>query len=197
MPRSEIYLSSFCFKNFSIRRLLYSNGNRDIFLVERAHALRIPYLRRAHDWIWLERMIVVASGFGTITVFAFIYPLTDLSTTDGKCRIGLPLKVSIPLLSLDIIINLALIGAFIYLLQPLLNFSGLSNTSPLWTNRLTSCIRCVLKTEERPDSVLCKPPRSLSFRLQDTAISTSLLWSAFCSRAIKVITVLQPNRNGS
>lgn len=152
MPKSEIYLSSFCFKNLNIRRLLYYNGNRDIFLVERAHALRAPYLRRAHDWIWLARMIVVASGFGTITVFAFIYPLTDLSTTDGKCRIGLPLKVSIPLLSLDATINLALTGVFIYLLQPLLNFSGLSNTSPLWTNRLTSCIRCVLKTKERPDS---------------------------------------------
>ncbi|XTI92068.1 hypothetical protein V2W45_1471720 [Cenococcum geophilum] len=57
-----------------------------------AHVLRAPYLRRAHDWIWLARMIVVASGFGTIIVFAFIYPLTDLSTTDGKCRIGFPLK---------------------------------------------------------------------------------------------------------
>lgn len=97
-------------------------------------------------------MIVVAFGFGTITVFAFIYPLTDLSTTDGKCRIGLPLKVLIPLLSLDAIINLALTGVFIYLLQPLLSFSGLPNISPLWTNRLTSCIRCVLKTKERPDS---------------------------------------------
>jgi len=97
VPRSEIYLS-FRFKNLYIRRLLYSNGNRYIFLAERAHALRAPYLRRAHDWIRLARMIVVASGFGTITVFAFIYPLTDLSTTDGECRIGFQLKVTIPLL---------------------------------------------------------------------------------------------------
>lgn len=81
-----------------------------IFLVERAHALRAPYPRRAHDWIWLARMIVVASGFGTITVFAFIYPLTGLSTRDGKYRIDLPLKVTIPLLSFNTIINLALTG---------------------------------------------------------------------------------------
>lgn len=67
-------------------------------LSRRAHALRAPYLRRAHGWVRLARMIVVASGFGTITVFAFIYPLTDPSTTDGKCRIGFPLKVTIPLL---------------------------------------------------------------------------------------------------
>ncbi|OCL05032.1 hypothetical protein AOQ84DRAFT_414522 [Glonium stellatum] len=128
-----------------------------IFLVERAHALRAPYLRRTHDWVWLAGMIVVASGFGTIAVFAFVYPLTDLATTDGKCHIGLPLKVTIPLLSFDAIINLALTGVFIYLLQPLLSFGGLSNTSPLWPNKLTSCIRRVLKIKERLDSDYSSP----------------------------------------
>lgn len=78
--------------------LVFYVNSKVYILSRRAHALRAPYLRRAHDWIRLVRMIVVASGFGTITVFAFIYPLTDLSTTDGKCRIGFPLKVKIPLL---------------------------------------------------------------------------------------------------
>ncbi|OCK98041.1 uncharacterized protein K441DRAFT_740930, partial [Cenococcum geophilum 1.58] len=96
--RTAILICLVFYVSSKVTILLYSNGNTYILLVERAHVLRAPYLRRAHDWIWLARMIVVASGFGTIIVFAFIYPLTDLSTTDGKCRIGFPLKVTIPLL---------------------------------------------------------------------------------------------------
>ncbi len=92
----------------------------------------------------------------------FHLPSHRLSTTDGKCRIGLPLKVTILLLSFNAIINLALTRVFFYLLQPPFSFSGLSNTSPLRTNRLTSCIRCVLKTKEWPDSDYLYPMNKFS-----------------------------------
>lgn len=84
-----------------------------LFLVERAHqlvALRIP---RNRDPVYLIGIIIVLFGFGVLAVFAFLHPVTSLSKVDGKCRIGLPLVITIPLLSFDIIINFALTLVFV------------------------------------------------------------------------------------
>ncbi|EON66011.1 hypothetical protein W97_05254 [Coniosporium apollinis CBS 100218] len=95
-----------------------------MFLVERAHALRAPYLRRTRDWIWLFGMIIVVTGFGSIAIIAFIFPLAEMSPEDGRCRIGLPLKVTIPLLTFDIVINVALTSIFVHHLGPLIRFES-------------------------------------------------------------------------
>ena len=58
-------------------------------------------------------ILIVLFGFGVLAVFAFMNPVTSLSKIDGKCRIGLPLIITIPLLSYDILINFALTSVFV------------------------------------------------------------------------------------
>lgn len=119
-----------------------------MFLVERAHALRAPYMRRSADWIWLLGMLSIAGGFGSIAICGFLWPIADLSLQDGRCRVGLPLKVTIPLLTFDIIINTALTGTFIYLLKPLLRFGGVPHSNAL-SSRFTQGLRKMLKANEQ------------------------------------------------
>lgn len=93
-----------------------------LFLVERAHAVRYHLKRRRRDWIWVASLAVIVLGFGSIAGIAFAYPIVDLAATDHKCRIGVPGKVTIPLITYEILINLALTGVFVALLRPLLTF---------------------------------------------------------------------------
>jgi hypothetical protein len=119
--------------------------------VERAHAIRAPYVRRSSDWIWLCGVFVIATGFGSIAICAFLWPIAYLSQTDGRCRIGLPFKVTIPLLTFDVTINLALTAAFIYLLKPLLRFRGAGGANDSGS-RLTKGIRRMLSNTEHAHS---------------------------------------------
>ncbi|KAL5395583.1 hypothetical protein PMIN02_003922 [Paraphaeosphaeria minitans] len=115
-----------------------------IFLVERAHALRAPYMKRSRDWIWLGGMTTIACGFGSIAICGFMWPIANLSEIDGRCRIGLPFRVTIPLLSFDVVINTLLTGIFVHLLRPLLRFNVRANeTAP--TAVFASSVRRVLK----------------------------------------------------
>ncbi|KAF2747746.1 hypothetical protein M011DRAFT_38172 [Sporormia fimetaria CBS 119925] len=84
-----------------------------LFLVERAHAMRAPFVRR----------------IGSIAICGFRWPISEVSLQDGRCRIGLPLKITIPLLTSDVLINLALTAIFVYLLRPLLRFSNFWNAA--------------------------------------------------------------------
>ena len=83
-----------------------------LFLVERTHQIRGPSCARLKDPTFLLSVFIVLGGFVIIAVFAFLYPVTSLSMIDGKCRIGLPFKVTLPLLVYDILINLSLTGFF-------------------------------------------------------------------------------------
>ncbi|KAF2181640.1 hypothetical protein K469DRAFT_254506 [Zopfia rhizophila CBS 207.26] len=121
------------------------------FLVERAHAMKAPYMRRTHDWIWLGGMFMITTGFGSIAICGFLWPIADLSPNDGRCRIGLPIKVTVSLLTFDITINMALTGTFIYLLRPLLRFGGISN-SAVPASRFTKGNRRILKSAGRRNS---------------------------------------------
>lgn len=105
--------------------LLFYVGSKvvmQIFLVERAHAIRYKLKRRMDDYVWLVGILIVLFGFGSIAIVAFISPIADIARSDGKCRIGLPLKVTIPLLTYDILINVAMTFVFVALLRPLLRF---------------------------------------------------------------------------
>jgi len=92
-------------------------------------------------------MFVIALGFGSIAICGFLWPIADMSPKDGRCRIGLPFKVSIPLLTFDVIINTALTAVFIYLMKPLLRFrgaGGINNSG----SRITKGIRRMLTNPE-------------------------------------------------
>lgn len=72
--------------------------------------------------LWVICMAIVILGFGAIAAAAFIWPIAEVSSTDGKCRIGVPLKVTAPFLAYDMVINIALTSLFVYFLYPLLAF---------------------------------------------------------------------------
>lgn len=111
-----------------------------LFLVERAHAVRCRLKRRRHDWIWLVSVAIIVLGFGSIAGLAFAEPIADLAVSDKKCRIGVPAKVTVPLIVYDILINVALTGVFVALLKPLLAFGRLRQYPQLRpTTHQTDC----------------------------------------------------------
>jgi len=95
-----------------------SKGLIQIFLVERAHAIRTRHPQRRKDPVWIVCMAIIVLGFGTIMVFAFILPVATVGE-DGVCRIGLPVRVTVPMLIYDVLVNAGLTGVFVWLLHPI------------------------------------------------------------------------------
>ncbi|OAL02730.1 hypothetical protein IQ06DRAFT_245408, partial [Phaeosphaeriaceae sp. SRC1lsM3a] len=116
-----------------------------MFLIERIHALRAPYRRRFQDWLWLLNAALVFVGFGTIVIVAFIWPYSAISPEDRKCRIGLRHRVTVPLLSFDILINLLLTLTFLYLLGPVIRSNNFAIPG-LHISRVTSWIGTYCKS---------------------------------------------------
>lgn len=83
-----------------------------MYLVERAH--QTAGSKRTKDWVFLVGNAIIFCGFGTIAGIAFWRPVAEVSKLDNKCRIGLPLIVTVPLLSYDIGINTAVTSIFIF-----------------------------------------------------------------------------------
>lgn len=106
-----------------------------LFLIERAHAVRYRLKKRLHDALWVVFMLVVFVGFGTIATLAFIAPVDIVDQEDGQCRIGLPRTAVMVLMTYDILINIALTVVFLVLLRPL--FRMRSTTHGQTTIRLT------------------------------------------------------------
>ena len=121
-------------------------------------------------------MLSIATGFGSIAICGFLWPIADLSSLDGRCRIGLPLKVTIPLLSFDVCINMALTGTFIYLLGPLLHFSGMT-TSETPGNRWTKGIRKLFQAEDRRTSMDVYPLNQSFLKSIEALLWKSLIGS--------------------
>lgn len=93
-----------------------------MFLVERLHVIQHRLRRRRKDWVWIASIAIIVSGFGTIAIVAFLYPIAEITGVDSKCRIGVPVKVTIPLITYDIVVNVGLTAIFVLLLRPLLDF---------------------------------------------------------------------------
>jgi len=89
-----------------------------LFLVERVYVVRRRRHSRCQDRLYLLNLSIVALGFGCIAVFAFIFPVAERSPTDKKCRIGLPFKLTLPLLIYDVMINVYLTAHFVYFARP-------------------------------------------------------------------------------
>lgn len=134
-------------------------------------------MRRSRDWIWLTGMLTIGCGFGSIAICGFVWPIADLSQIDGRCRIGLPYKVTIPLLSFDIIINTLLTGIFIYLLRPLFRLGGMPNDDAVAANMFTKGMRRILTTSRRSDSVDFSPMNGFSSKSIEALLWKSLIGS--------------------
>ncbi|KAI9782025.1 MAG: hypothetical protein M1816_002134 [Peltula sp. TS41687] len=105
-----------------------------IFLVERAHSIS-PLKKRLEDKVWLVSMAIIITGFGTIAILAFLHAKGEVSTKDGQCRIGLPLKITFPLLIFDIIINIGMTVVFYTLICPSMKKGGLLRALPAGLRR--------------------------------------------------------------
>ncbi|KAF2457261.1 hypothetical protein BDY21DRAFT_392487 [Lineolata rhizophorae] len=152
-----------------------------VFLVERAHALRDPFLSRAHDAVWVSFMLVVLTGFGSIATVAFVYPLHDISALDGKCRIGIPLKVSVPLLAYDIAINIGLTAVFIALLGRALRFDPFAHHAAAAPPPLPAPA-----TGGPPPAADAPRPSLLSARLK-ASLGRRLAWKSFAGAGLVLI----------
>ncbi|GAB7362462.1 hypothetical protein MBLNU230_g2784t1 [Neophaeotheca triangularis] len=110
-----------------------------LFLLERLHIIRWKYSRRLDDWLWVTSTAVIVLGFGAITIVAMLFPIAKLAGGDnGRCHIGLPYRVTIPLLTYDILINIALTGVFIALLWPLLRLKKSTSAATTPSRRYPS-----------------------------------------------------------
>ncbi|KAF2125334.1 hypothetical protein P153DRAFT_389497 [Dothidotthia symphoricarpi CBS 119687] len=117
--------------------LVFYTGNKltiYIFLLERARVVRAPFFPRRKDHIWLAGMFILLGGFGTIAIIGYLSPTVELSKLDGKCRIGLPSKVSFPLLSFDVGVNFMLTGLFFWLLSPVIDLRSLLSVKGVFGN---------------------------------------------------------------
>ncbi|KAK5702506.1 hypothetical protein LTR17_022254 [Elasticomyces elasticus] len=88
-----------------------------LFLIERAHAVRANVRDRLHDWVWLTFVFILVVGFGTIAILGFMAPVGVVDPDDGQCRIGLPRTSLLVLMTYDILISVALTVVFVILLQ--------------------------------------------------------------------------------
>jgi hypothetical protein len=119
-----------------------------IFLLERARVVRAPFMSRYRDYLWLCGMLILLGGFGSIAIVGYLSPVVELSRLDGRCRIGLPNKVSFPLLCFDVAVNFLLTGVFFWLLRPVLDFHGLLSVSNWFGGRLSSRVKQSVQKRE-------------------------------------------------
>jgi hypothetical protein len=85
-----------------------------LFLVERSHVVRRSGFRRQGDLWYYFNMAQVLLGFGSIAILSFFHPVADIATKDQICEIGLPFRITLPLLIFDVWINVFLTGQFIF-----------------------------------------------------------------------------------
>lgn len=93
---------------------------RYLFLLERVHIVRAPFIDRKRDPAWIVGAILTIGGFAAIMGYEFVAPMVVLSRVDGICRIGIHPDSGIAVIALDTTINVGLTGIFIWQLRPAL-----------------------------------------------------------------------------
>ncbi|KAH6612054.1 hypothetical protein C7974DRAFT_90537 [Boeremia exigua] len=114
---------SLCHTATWICLILYTacKGTIYIFIVERIHVVRAPFVRRSRDWLyWACTVTIVASFLGT-SINAYLKPIIT-KQSDGRCHMGIPGRASIPFMVVDIIVNAVLTIVFFSLLRPVVKF---------------------------------------------------------------------------
>jgi hypothetical protein len=95
----------------------FTKGAIFLFLVERIHVVRGPFVRRKDDKIYLGCLAMVLLSFGPIIVNCYIQPITYMSESNGRCHFGIRGTASIPILAVNMFVDLVLTGVFFYLLR--------------------------------------------------------------------------------
>ncbi|KAF2447683.1 hypothetical protein P171DRAFT_354953 [Karstenula rhodostoma CBS 690.94] len=125
-----LYNYRLCFGATWICLILYTVAKFVIyvFLVERIHVVRAPFVRRSRDWLYLSCLVLMSVSFLAVAVNAYLSPIIIMEADDGRCHMGIPGKASIPFMSVDIVVDVVLTSVFIYLLRPVVKMHGLNKT---------------------------------------------------------------------
>ena len=126
-----------------------------LFLVERIHVVRSRRYTRLTDYWYMANIAIVILGFGSIAIFSFIFPVAEFS--DNKCRIGLPFKITLPLLVYDITINLYLTSHFLYFVRPGIVGDTVGNVRSIFSKQSTGrnkAPRCNVRLETAVDKTI-------------------------------------------
>ncbi|KAI9847806.1 MAG: hypothetical protein M1837_001699 [Sclerophora amabilis] len=141
-----------------------------MFLIERAHAIRVSRLTRFEDTWWLLSMLCLLCGFGTIAILAFIDPMYEMSEENGRCKLGLPFQLTVSLLVYDTAMNLGMTLLFLVLLKPYLH----GEVAPSWVHRFVlSRVRRVFRRTSTPD------PPLVIHRSNDKRVLERLAYKSF------------------
>ncbi|KAH7130560.1 hypothetical protein B0J11DRAFT_430209 [Dendryphion nanum] len=89
-----------------------------LFLLERVHIIRAPFVDRLRDAVWVIGAVLTVGGFASIMAYEFVDPRHNLSRKDGVCRIGIQPNAGVAVIVLDVTINSVLTGIFIWQLRP-------------------------------------------------------------------------------
>ncbi|KAH6633121.1 hypothetical protein C7974DRAFT_412144 [Boeremia exigua] len=168
--------------------LVFYTGNKltiYIFLLERARVVRAPFMPRLKDRVWLLGMFVICGGFGAIAIVGYLSPVVELSKLDGRCRIGLPPRVSFPLLCFDVAVNFLLTGVFFWLLRPVLDFHNLLNLNTWFGVRLTNKAKKTIRKLEPKDKTA--PEESPSLKSDMNKNIRILLWKCLIGSTLVML----------
>lgn len=92
--------------------------------MERIHVVRAPYVSRSHDWVYIGSMLFMMIACGGIVINAWLHPYTAMDLESGRCHMGIPKRVTVPFVIVDVVMDVALTLVFFYLLQPVLKQNG-------------------------------------------------------------------------
>ncbi|KAG9188524.1 hypothetical protein G6011_02447 [Alternaria panax] len=91
-----------------------------LFLLERVHIVRAPFIDRIRDKLYVVGAILTTGGFIAIMAWQFVNPFAELDHQTGVCRIGIEPQAAMAIIVLDILINTVLTGIFVWQLRPAL-----------------------------------------------------------------------------
>lgn len=112
-------------------------------------------------------------------------PQADLSPVDGRCRIGLPRYVTIPIVSYDITLNLLLTSTFVYLLSPLIR-SGTLSIKAFPATRLAECLSSILE-RSKGNSVVLSADKGNQHVVEKLE---KLLWKTFLGSVLVMVPTI-------
>ncbi|KAI0574788.1 hypothetical protein Alg130_09537 [Pyrenophora tritici-repentis] len=96
----------------SIKGIIY------VFLVERIHVVRAPFVNRKNDRIYLGCMAMIIVTYSIVAANTWVNHVTELRASDGRCHFGIRGIGSIPFTVVNFTTNGILTAVFFYLLRP-------------------------------------------------------------------------------
>ncbi|KAF2846936.1 hypothetical protein T440DRAFT_471453 [Plenodomus tracheiphilus IPT5] len=163
-----------------------------LFLFERIHIVRAPFIDRLRDSIYIIGVIMTVSGYIAIMGYEFISPIAKLSRKTGLCKIGVQPRAAIAMIVFDTTIHIAMTVLFVWQLQPAMK------TTPclsLWYTRsrrteetLARLHRYCIRRSRTPDTQRMRVRDDIRIMLVRNVIGSGLLLMLAATNNIVYLT---------